>query len=172
MKIRQEHPQDYPEVYNLVKTAFDSNPKTDGTVPDYLNGLRTKDTFIPKLSLVAQHENGQIVGQVVLYKTEITTAEKTLTQLVLSPISVHPAHFRKGIARTMMERAFEIAQDLGYTAVFLCGNPDFYRKIGFAPTHEFGIYHINDKDKNAEWCMVRELTKGALDNISGTINIE
>jgi len=60
---------------------------------------------------------------------------------------------------------------MGYSAVFLCGNPDFYHKIGFRPTYEFYIFHINDRSKKAEWCMVRELTVGALKNINGTIDI-
>ena len=172
MKIRQEQASDYAEVYKLVETAFNSNPETDGTVPDYLNGLRSKESFIPELSLVAEHENGKIIGQVVLYKTDITTATGAVTELVLSPISVHPDYFRQGIARAMMERAFEIAINLGYKAVFLCGDPAFYRKIGFAPTYKYGIYHVKDKAKNAEWCMVRELVSEALNNISGSIDIE
>ena len=172
MKIRQEHPPDYKEVYTLVETAFNSNPSTDGLVPDYLNGLRTKDTFIPELSLVAEHENGKIIGQVVLYKTDITTPAAIRTELVLSPISVHPDYFRQGIARAMMEKAFGIAKGLGYRLVFLCGDPAFYRKIGFTPSFGHGIYHVADKDKNAEWCMVRELTPGALAGVSGTIDIE
>ena len=172
MKIRQEQASDYEEVYTLVKTAFDSNPSTDGLVPDYLNDLRTKDTFIPQLSLVTELENGKIIGQVVLYKTHITTPDATVTELVLSPISVHPGYFRQGIARAMMERAFEIAKNMGYKLVFLCGDPAFYRKIGFTPSFEHNIYHVSDKDKNAEWCMVRELVVGALCNVSGTIDIE
>ena len=59
---------------------------------------------------------------------------------------------------------------MGYSAVFLCGNPNFYHKIGFRSTYEFGIFHINDESKKAEWCMVRELKVGALKNIKGTVN--
>lgn len=70
----------------------------------------------------------------------------------------------------MMMRAFEISRELGYHAMFLCGDPNFYHKIGFLPTYHFGIYHINDKDKNAEWSMVYELTEGALSEVKGTVN--
>jgi len=72
----------------------------------------------------------------------------------------------------MMEEAFKTAKKMGFTAVFLCGDPEFYHKIGFRPTYEFGIAHINDETKKAEWCMVRELTDGALKNKSRTINIQ
>ena len=42
--------------------------------PDYLEKLRAKDVFIPELSLVAEHNSGKIVGQIVLCKTDITTS--------------------------------------------------------------------------------------------------
>ena len=81
-----------------------------------------------------------------------------------------PGFHCQGIARAMMEEAFQIAKKMGYSAVFLCGNQNFYHKIGFRPTYEFGIFHIDDESQKAEWCMVRELTGGALKNKSGTVN--
>ena len=176
MIIRQEKPSDYKEVYELVKMSFATVSDSDGTEPDYLNELRTKDTFIPELSLVAENESGKLVGQIVLYKiaidkTVIVTQKGELIELLLSPISVHPDYFRRGIARALMERSFEIAKKLGFKAVFLCGDPKFYRKFGFIPTYEHGIYHATDKEGNADWCMVRELVSGALRNISGILDI-
>ena len=166
--IRQETPADYDEVYNLVKCSFESSPGCDGTVPDYLNEVRKKDTFIPELSLVAENEQGQIIGQVVLYKTDIKTNSGIETELLLSPISVHPDYFRMGIARSMIEKAFDIARAMGYRAVFLCGHPPLYHRLGFVPTYQYNIYHINDR--TAEWSMVRELYPNALAGISGTVN--
>jgi len=171
LNIRQEEVPDYTEVYELVKVSFATASHWDGTEADYLNDVRKKDTFIPELSLVAEDENVKIIGQIVLYKTNITMSDKTVTELVLSPICVHPDYFRRGIARSLMEQAFGIAKKMGYTAVFLCGEPEIYHKIGFVPTYEKNIFHITDTERNAEWCMVRELIDGALANVSGTINI-
>lgn len=170
MKVRQEKPSDYDEVYQLVKMSFATNADDDGTTQDYLNELRGKDTFIPELSLVAEHENGTIVGQVVLYKTVIITPQGELTELLLSPISVHPDYFRQGMARAMIGEALRIAKEMGFNAVFLCGNPNVYKGLGFLPTYMYGIYHENDKSKAAEWSMVRELSRGTLNGISGTVN--
>lgn len=171
MRIRQEQVSDYAEVYELVKLSFATASHADGTEADYLNGVRKKDSFIPELSLVAEDENGKIVGQIVLYQTDITMPGKKVTELVLSPICVHPDYFRRGIARALMEQAFEIAKKMGYAAVFLCGEPEFYRKIGFSPTYKSNIFHVTDTERNAEWCMVRELVDGALTGVSGTIDI-
>jgi len=170
MKIRQEKMEDYKEVYELVKKSFATSTHADGTEPDYLNEVRKKDSFIPELSLVVENDDGKLIGQVALYKTTITSLDREITELLLSPICVHPDFFRQGIARAMMVEAFQIARKMGYSAVFLCGNSNFYHKIGFRPTYEFGIFHINDGPKNAEWCMVRELTVGTLKNINGTVN--
>ena len=169
MIIRQEVPGDYTQVYALVKAAFATASHSDGTEPDYLSELRSKDVFIPALSLVAELA-GKLVGQVVLYETDIFAPGGRITQLVLSPISVHPDHFRQGIARAMCERAFEIARSLGYTAVFLCGEPEIYRGLGFVPSYAFGIHHVDGPQ--AEWCIARELVPGALDGVTGVIEIE
>ncbi len=170
MKIRQETPRDYDEVYELVKTAFATS--TNEGEWDYLNEVRKQETFIPELSLVAEDDNGRPVGQIVLYQTSIVMATGTVTELLLSPISVHPDYFRRGIARSMMREAFEIARTMGYSAVFLCGEPDFYHKFGFRPSWEYGIYHVADRTKKAEWCMALELTEGALAGKQGTIDIQ
>jgi predicted N-acetyltransferase YhbS len=171
MTIRQENPADYDEVYELVKISFATNDDDDGTTPDYLNQVRMKDNFIPELSLVAINDEGKIIGQIVLYKMDIITSKEIINELLLSPISVHPEHFRKGIARKMIDESFRIAKELGYKAVFLCGDPEIYRNFGFKPSFGYNVFHISDDSKNAEWCMVCELVENGLKNISGTVEI-
>ncbi|MCL2065440.1 MAG: N-acetyltransferase [Candidatus Cloacimonetes bacterium] len=151
VNIRQENPSDYAEVYDLVKMSF----TTDGKVADYLNEVRTKDIFMPELSLVAEDSSGKIVGQVVLYETDILTPMGKRTELLLSPICVHPDYFRQGIARALANKALGLAKAEGYKAVFLCGELEFYRKLGFVPTFEYGIYHHTDEGKmqSGVWCM-------------------
>jgi len=166
--IRREQPDDYGEVYALVRTAFAAEEHADGDEADYLNELRTKDTFIPALSLVAALPCGRVVGQVVLYETEIATRRGPCTQLLLSPICVHPEHQRRGIARALVEAALAKARAMGYGAVFLCGDPAIYSRLGFVPSYQFRIYHA--KKRYARWSMVRELTPGALRGIRGTVD--
>lgn len=170
MIIRQEQSADYDEVYELVKKSFVTS--TNEGEWDYLNEVRKKDTFIPELSLVAENDDGKLIGQIVLYKTDITASDNVYTELLLSPISVHPDFFRRGIARAMMMEAFRIAKSMGFTSIFLCGNPDFYHKFGFKASYEYDIFHIADKTKKAEWCMAFELIPGALADKAGTINIQ
>ena len=170
MKIRQEKPADYDEVYELVKKSF-ATSTNDGEW-DYLNEVRKRAAFIPELSLVAENDEGKLIGQIVLYRTDISTSKGLIAELLLSPICVHPDYFRRGLANRMMQEAFRIAKLMGYTAVFLCGDPDFYHKIGFRASCEYNIFHIADETRNAEWCMVLELAAGSLSGKHGTINIQ
>ncbi|MCL2642726.1 MAG: N-acetyltransferase [Candidatus Bathyarchaeota archaeon] len=168
--IRQETPLDYAEVYRLVEVSFALSFHADGTESDYLVGVREKDTFIPELSLVAENDDGVLVGQIVLYKTVISTLHGALVELVLSPMCVHPNYFRRGIARAMVTEALRIAKNMGFRAVFLCGDPEFYGKLGFLPSYRYNIFHKTDKSKTASWSMVYELYPDALTGITGTIN--
>ena len=170
MKIRQELPSDYAEVYELVKLSFAASVGSDGTEQEYLNELRLKDTFIPELSLVTENDDGKLIGQIVLYKTAITTTGEELIELLLSPICVHPYYFRRGIARAMIDKALDIAKEMGFKAVFLCGDPVIYEKLGFLPSYRYNIFHINDESRTADWSMVRELFCGALNGIAGTVD--
>ena len=70
----------------------------------------------------------------------------------------------------MVDEAIGIAKDMGFRAVFLCGNPAIYGKMRFLPTYMFEIYHKDDKAQTAEWSMVRELYEGALNGIKGIVN--
>jgi len=133
--------------------------------------LRQKDVFIPELSLVAVSKDGKIVGQIVLYKTDISTPNGKLTELVLSPVSVHPDYFRRGIARAMVGEALLIAKEKGFRAVFLCGELEIYSKLGFSPSRHLGIYHKSDDTKTADWSMVRELYDSALCGVTGTVDM-
>ena len=172
MIIRVERPADYAEVYRLVKTSF-ATVYPDGVEPDeqdYLEELRGKNAFIPELSLVAEQDDGTLVGQIVLYKTAITTPEGELAELLLSPICVHSDYFRRGIARAMVEEALRIARGLGFRAVFLCGDPETYGRLGFVPSYRYGIVHREDESRTAAWSMVRELYPGALDGVTGVVD--
>ncbi len=169
--IRKEQPEDYAEVYKMVKDAFTTTSYSDGTEQDYLEDLRKKDYFVPELSLVAVL-NGKIVGQIVLYEITLTdsTGKKHLF-LNLSPVSVHVGYFGQGIGMALINTACAKATVMGYKAVFLCGEAEYYSRFGFIPTYRYGIYHTDDKEHNADWCMVKELEKGCLNGINAQISI-
>jgi predicted N-acetyltransferase YhbS len=70
----------------------------------------------------------------------------------------------------MIEEVLSLAKDMGFRAVFLCGAPEIYGKLGFTPTFRYNIFHKTDESKEARWSMVRELYDGALGGVSGIID--
>ena len=67
MIIRPERLEDYDEVYQVVKEAFESAGHSDGNEQDLVVKLRKSKAFIPELSLVAV-EDGKVVYPVDTYK--------------------------------------------------------------------------------------------------------
>jgi predicted N-acetyltransferase YhbS len=169
VKIRQEQPCDYDVVYQLVKESFLTENHTEE--PDYLNALRTKSEFIPELSLVAETEDGTIVGQIVLYQTTINYYNSQDVQLVVSPLSVSPKCFRRGVGSALLREGLKIARDMGYKAVFLWGNPNFYSKFGFVPSYKFNLFHKNFQEQKVDFIMVYQVCENALEGKKGMIDI-
>ena len=61
-KIRQETKEDLDEVYQLIKTAFETAKVKDGDEQDFAVKLREGKNFIPELSMVAETD-GKLIGQ-------------------------------------------------------------------------------------------------------------
>ena len=64
LEIRQETKKDYEEVYNVVKTAFETVEHSDGNEQDLVVALRNSNNFIPQLSLVAIQDS-KVVGYIL-----------------------------------------------------------------------------------------------------------
>lgn len=79
--IRQEKPEDYNEVYNVVQSAFASAEHSDGNEQDLVAALRKSEAFVEQLSLVALEDN-RIVGYILF--TEVKIGESTA--LALAPL--------------------------------------------------------------------------------------
>jgi len=168
--IRPEMISEYLVVDKLIYTAFSTDHGIDtGTfMMNHFIEERKKKTFIPELSLVALLENGTIVGEVALHKTDIVTPKGTNTQLTLSQSAVLPEYRMQGIMRELVTYSLNKASKMGYKAVFLGGNPAIYRRFGFEPSYKYGIYHENREKWGDEGFMVCVLAKDALDGITGT----
>ena len=168
--IRPETADEYEVVNELIYKAFSESYGTDtGTeIIEHFKQERKKGTFIPELSLVALLENGKIVGQVTLHKTDIITDSGRNTQLTLSQSAVLPDYRMSGIMRELVTFVLNKAKEMGYGAVFLGGNPAVYGRFGFEPSYKYGIYHENRVKMGDEGYMVCILVPGGLDGITGT----
>ena len=168
MHIRQEQPEDFPAIYELVRSAFALAPTRDGDEQDYVVSLRGGKNYIPRLALVAE-EGGRILGHILLTKTRLDKGVSGRDELLLSPVSVAPKHQRKGVGGALIREALRIARNLGYSAVFLCGEPEIYGRFGFRPASEYRI--INRNAVPPEKVLACELYPGSLNASAGFISI-
>lgn len=134
LEIRQEHKNDYKEVYNIVKTAFKTAEQSDGNEQNLVEALRNSDKFIPELSLVAIKDN-KIVGHILFTKLEIDEN----VELALAPLAVLPKYQRQGIGKSLIEEGHRIARKLGYHYSVVLGSEKYYPKFGYVPAIQYGI---------------------------------
>ncbi len=134
LEIRQENKNDYEQVYNVVKTAFENAEHSDGNEQDLVNNLRKSDSFIPELSLVAVKDN-KIVGHILFTKIKIGKYE----ELALAPLAVLPKYQRQGIGKKLIETGHKIAKKLGYNYSIVLGSEKYYPKFGYTSAIDYGI---------------------------------
>lgn len=134
MEIRKEESKDYAEIYEVVKSAFNSAELADGNEQNLVNELRTSASYIPQLSLVAE-ENGKIIGHIMFTKAKAGTVDV----LALAPLSVLPEYQKKGVGTALIKEGHSIARQLGYRYSVVLGSEKYYPRFGYVPASLFGI---------------------------------
>ena len=164
--IRQEKPEDFKAVFNLIEKAFEPLQLSDHKEQFLVERLRKSSAFVPELSMVAEME-GEIVGHILLTKLKIKNEQNEFYSLALAPVSVLPAYQGKGIGGMLIEQAHKKARELGYKSVVLIGHEKYYPKFGFQQADRFGIEFPFEVPK--ENCMVVELVEGGLNGVTGMV---
>jgi putative acetyltransferase len=164
--IRQEYPSDFHFIYDLVKVAFQTAKVSNGDEQEYANKLRASPNYIPELALVAE-EDKKIVGHIMLTKTAIASGESKVEVLLIAPLSVALEYRNRGVGSRLVEKSFETAKKLGYTAVFVVGDPAYYGRFGFRSSVSFGVRHVPAIPD--QYVMALELSTGALAGVNGTV---
>ena len=160
--IRNETESDFREVEILTRKAF-WNVNVPGCDEHYLaHVLRDHEDFIPELDLVAETEDGKIVGNVMYTKAKLVEESGTeLSILTFGPISVHPDYQRRGISRKLLEFSFDRTIEMGYKVIVIFGNPDNYVSRGFKSCKKYNICTADGSYPAA--MLVKELVPGTLD---------
>lgn len=166
LKIRQESPNDYKAVFNLIEEAFKNEIHTDHREQFLVERLRKSDAFIPELSIVAEVD-GKIVGHILLTKLKIVKEDQVFNSLALAPVSVVPGFQEKGIGGALINYAHDKARTLGHTSIILLGHENYYPKFGYKLADSFGIQLPFDVPK--ENCMAIELIENGLKGVSGMV---
>ncbi len=165
MNFRLEQPADYRAVENLTREAF-WNHHVPGCNEHYLlHIMRDCTAFIRELDIIAEID-GEIVGNIVYTKASVIGDDKIRREvLCFGPISVLPDFWAKGVGSALIEYTTAKAKKLGYRAVLIYGDPEYYQRFGFVPAETFDIR--TPDNMYAVPLQASELWKGALDGCGG-----
>jgi putative acetyltransferase len=160
--IRPERPADHAAIRGVNDAAFGRT--AEGMLVD---ALRRSPAFIPELSLVAEVEDGGIVGHILFTHLKVVGGNGSHPALALAPMAVLPASQRRGVGSALVRRGLADAERLGHRVVVVLGHPDYYPRFGFRPARPFGIESPFDAPEEA--FLVLALRSGALDDVRGQV---
>ena len=161
--IRQETPNDFNEVYEVIQIAFGQD--NEAKLVDALR--RDPTVFIPELSLVAT-DNNRIVGHILFTKIIIKDDKGNMNEsLGLAPMAVTPEFQKRGIGGQLIKQGLEVAEGSDFKSVIVLGHEHYYPKFGFEPADKWNIKAPFDVPSDV--FLAIELVKDGLKNISGTV---
>jgi predicted N-acetyltransferase YhbS len=169
IQIRVEQPKDRQAVEAITRSAFWNTEqlKRDGIgcTEHYLVHALRDTIAVPELNLVAERD-GDIVGHVMMsIGSHVVDEDQTYDVLTLAPLTVKPSVQNQGIGTALMHAVLAKAADLGFQAVILYGDPDYYHRFGFVDAK---TYHITTEDgTNFPAFMALELQEGSLRDVQG-----
>ena len=170
LTIREEKPEDLEAAGRVAREAFFNRYAPGCSEHFILHLARKAQGFEPWHSQVAIFE-GQVIGQVLLVPAIIKTAGHDIPVFTLGPVCVLPACAGRGIGSTLMRTMIRTAKDHGARALFLMGDPQYYRRFGFSPASGYGI-HLpgTGTGETAEYFMALPLFEGALRDTHGVFH--
>ena len=164
IKLRLEEEKDYSIVENITREAFWNLYKPGCDEHLLLHNIRNANEFIKELDYVASYNN-EIVGNIVYVKSKIITTFNEYDVLTFGPLSVLPKYQSKGIGGKLINHTIKLSKEMGFKAIIIYGNPQYYEKFGFKNTKEYGITDMEGNYNDA--LMALELLPNALENING-----
>lgn len=168
MKIRKVIETDYQNIYDLVKIAFETAEVFDGTEQEFVLKLRSSETYIPDLEFVAEDKD-ELIGHIMMTKQVVNTDTDRYVGLLVAPLCVKLEYRNNGVGSELMNYACKQAFKLGYKAVFLVGNSEYYKRFGFCQTNVYDIK--NNSEIPDQFVLACELEPNALLEVRGSINI-
>ena len=162
--LRPEAEQDHRTVEELTREAF-WNVHLPGCEEHLLvRHLRNAAEFVQALDFVAICDN-VITGNIMYAESKIIDSNTAHTVLTFGPVSVLPQYQNRGIGTALIEHTQKLAAGLGYRAIIIYGDPEYYKRFGFRASKEFRI--TNGEGKYPAALLALELYPGALADIQG-----
>ena len=162
--LKLEEEKDFTIVENITREAF-WNVYCPGADEHLLvHNLRKTNVFVKELDFVALFNN-KIVGNIMYAKSTIKKNNSEYTVLTFGPVSVLPEYQNKGIGRKLINHTIKLSKKMGYKAIIIYGDPEYYNRFGFKESKEYKI--TNKEKKFPAALLVLELYPNALNGIEG-----
>ena len=151
--IRETQESDLEEVFNLIHSSFSNKAESD-----LVKQLISDNDVL--LNLVIESSN-TIIGNVVVSKV---TMEPDMGLFCggVAPLSVLPERQSSGIGSQLMKEAIKKSDEMGMDALFLLGDPDYYKRFGFNISNLKSDYRV-------EHFQELELTRNCLVNLKSKV---
>ena len=151
--IRETRKSDLEEVFNLIHAAFGNKAESDLVKQLISDG----DVLI---NLVVESSE-TIIGNIVVSKI---TMEPDVGLFCggVAPVSVLPDQQSSGVGSKLMTAAINESKKMGIDALFLLGDPNYYKRFGF-------IVSTLKNDYSVEHLQELELTEDCLVNIKSKV---
>lgn len=156
----------------LVEEVFSQSDSAEEgkTVRQLVEEIRSKKYYVPGLELIMVNQDDTILGYAMFSRFHIQGRYEN-ELLILTPVAVKTEFQRQHISKELLEYGFARAAEMGFKAILVEGNPKNYNPRGFRSSYRYGIEagpHISLP--HPDCLMVKELQKGALDQISGLVD--
>lgn len=162
IEIRVEKSSDMKEIFEVNKVAFGSESEAK-----LVELLRSSESFIPQLSLVAVF-NEKIIGHILFTKIKIVDDnQKEFESLALAPMAVKPEYQKMGVGSQLIKSGLHEAAKLKFKSVVVLGHENYYPKFGFTPAEKWNIKAPFEVPSN--YFMAIELIPDGLKNVSGAV---
>ena len=156
----------------LVEDVFTAHADHEEgkTVRSLVEEIRSKRYYLPELELIMVNEDDEVIGYAMFSRFHIEGRYED-ELLILTPVAVKTELQRQHISKELLEYGFERAKELGFKAILVEGDPKNYNPRGFESSYKFGIEAgPNIKLPHPDCLMIKELSAGALDKMSGLVD--
>jgi predicted N-acetyltransferase YhbS len=158
MQIRNERFSDFDAREALLDNAF-------GESRYRKSSERLREDRLPAegLSFIAS-EGRRVIGTARLWNVACGNGSSAL---LLGPVAVAEDCRSRGLGAALVRRAVQAARKLGYGAVILVGDPEYYSRFGFSSEKTGALWMPGPFERHR--LLGRELKAGALDGARGMI---
>ncbi len=162
--IRNTNEKDYKITVNLTREAFWDIYKPGCDEHLVLHKMRKVPAFVNELDFIALTDE-KVIGNIVYTIAKVVNDKEEFTVLCMGPLAVLPEYQNKGVGGMLLKHSIEKAKEMGFKAVIIYGNPDYYHRFGFVDSKEFNIQ--TSTGDNFDAFMTLELYNGALKGVFG-----